>query len=96
MSQIDQDFKKAVSYVNGGPEIPGLTNDTKLKFYAYYKQATDGKCKEKAPSRLQVVKKMKWDAYNKLGDMTKDDAKKNYIKELENLVPNWKSFKAKL
>jgi len=56
----EEDFKKAVAYVNKGPPIQGITNEIKLQFYAYFKQATDGPCKETAPSRLQVIKKMKW------------------------------------
>jgi len=89
----DEQFKKAVTYVTKGPAIRSITNDTKLKFYAYFKQATDGPCKEKAPSRLNVVKKMKWDAYNQLGKMSKEEAKKKYIKALEDLVSDWKSWK---
>jgi len=89
----EEDFKKAVAYVNQGPPIQGITNEIKLQFYAYYKQATDGPCKDVAPSRLQVVKKMKWDAYNKLGKMSKQDAKNHYIKALEKLVPDWKKWK---
>eukprot|EP01123_Difflugia_compressa_P004527 TRINITY_DN15969_c0_g1_i1.p1 TRINITY_DN15969_c0_g1~~TRINITY_DN15969_c0_g1_i1.p1 ORF type:complete len:107 (+),score=24.39 TRINITY_DN15969_c0_g1_i1:28-348(+) len=93
MSYSEENFKKSVSYVNGGPPIEGITNDIKLKFYAYFKQATDGPCKEKAPSRLQVIKKMKWDAYNKLGKMTKEEARKSYINELEKLVGSkWKTY----
>jgi len=90
----EEDFKKAVAYVNKGPTIQGITNEIKLQFYAYFKQATDGPCKETAPSRLQVIKKMKWDAYNKLGKMSKQDARNNYIKALEKLVPKWKDWKS--
>jgi len=75
-----------------GPAIDGITNQMKLDFYGYFKQATDGPCTEKAPNRLQVVKRMKWDAWNKLGKLSKEEARKKYIKALEDLVPNWKKW----
>jgi acyl-CoA-binding protein len=43
-----------------GPAISDITNETKLKFYALYKQATSGPNKEKQPSRLNIVARMKW------------------------------------
>lgn len=43
------------------------TNEQKLKFYAFFRQANDGPCTGKPPSRLNVVAKVKydyWKAYN--------------------------------
>jgi len=45
---------------SAGPKNDNLTNEVKLKFYGYYKQATTGPCNEKAPSRLKLVQRMKW------------------------------------
>jgi len=67
-----------------GPYQP--TNDEKLKFYALYKQATEGPCSTQRPGFFDLVGKSKWDAWNALGDMSKDEAKKQYIaafKEME-------------
>ncbi|CAI2378347.1 unnamed protein product [Moneuplotes crassus] len=55
------------------------SNDQKLKFYGLFKQATVGKCSGKAPSRLKVIPRMKYFAWKELGNMSKDQAKKNYV-----------------
>lgn len=34
------------------------------------------------------------DVWNKLGNMSKEDAMKAYIKQLEKLVPKWREWKA--
>jgi len=34
------------------------------------------------------------DVWNKLGNMSKEDAMKAYIKQLEKLVPKWRDWKA--
>eukprot|EP00009_Paramoeba_aestuarina_P004186 CAMPEP_0201508112 /NCGR_PEP_ID=MMETSP0161_2-20130828/1566_1 /ASSEMBLY_ACC=CAM_ASM_000251 /TAXON_ID=180227 /ORGANISM="Neoparamoeba aestuarina, Strain SoJaBio B1-5/56/2" /LENGTH=96 /DNA_ID=CAMNT_0047902661 /DNA_START=54 /DNA_END=344 /DNA_ORIENTATION=+ len=92
------DFKKAVEYVQnaGDSSNSKLTNDDKLKFYALFKQATVGKCNTAKPSRLSIVNYAKWSAWNKLGNMKRETAKKNYVAALESKMPDWNKPKAKL
>lgn len=40
-----------------------LSNDSKLKFYSYYKQATVGDCNTPQPYFFNVVERAKWDAW---------------------------------
>jgi diazepam-binding inhibitor (GABA receptor modulating acyl-CoA-binding protein) len=89
-----EEFENAVNYVKEGPPIDSITNDMKLNFYAYFKQGTTGKVNEKQPSRLNLIARAKWDVWNKLGNMSKEDAMKAYIKQLEKLVPKWREWKA--
>jgi len=53
-------------------------NSTKLKMYALYKQATVGKATGKRPGAMDFVARAKFDAWNDLGDMSQDEAKKQY------------------
>lgn len=55
----------------------------KLKFYAYYKQATEGPCHTNKPGFWDVVNRTKWSAWNKLGNMPQNEAMENYIEELK-------------
>ncbi|XP_067004062.2 acyl-CoA-binding domain-containing protein 5 isoform X2 [Anabrus simplex] len=57
-----------------------------LRFYAYFKQATEGPCKASRPAFWEVIKKMKWDAWNKLGNMSREEAMNNYVEELKKIV----------
>jgi len=83
---IEDQFKEALAFVqsaeSGGGEASKLSNDVKLKFYALYKQITKGPNKEKAPSRLNVVARAKWAAWNDLKDMSKEKAMEQYINTL--------------
>ena len=72
-----------------------MSNEDKLEFYALFKQATEGENKTKAPSRLKVVEKYKWDAWKKLGKMSKEEAMKKYVERLTNINPKW-NLKPKL
>ena len=55
----------------------------KLKFYAYYKQATEGPNKTRKPPFYDIANRYKWDAWNKLADMDKQTAMQLYIDELK-------------
>ena len=60
-------------------------NATLLKIYALYKQATEGDNEAKKPSFTDMVGRAKWDAWEKLKDMSPDDAKQQYIDLIESL-----------
>lgn len=85
-------FNSAVSIVRNlpkdGPVKP--SDEVRLKFYAYFKQATHGPNDTPKPRFYQIVEVYKWDAWRRLGDMSKEDAMLNYIQELRramDLVP---------
>eukprot|EP01124_Arcella_intermedia_P035744 TRINITY_DN9182_c0_g1_i1.p2 TRINITY_DN9182_c0_g1~~TRINITY_DN9182_c0_g1_i1.p2 ORF type:complete len:239 (-),score=65.80 TRINITY_DN9182_c0_g1_i1:1336-2052(-) len=84
---IDDDFDGAIEIVRKGGF--NVTQDEQLKFYAYYKQVMEGPCKTSAPSFWDFTAKAKWNAWNSLGDMSPQDAKRNYVQLLTKLVPNW-------
>lgn len=49
-----------------GPQIASLPNDDKLRFYALFKQATEGDVQGKRPSVLHLKDRAKWDAWKQL------------------------------
>ncbi|XP_028290136.1 acyl-CoA-binding domain-containing protein 5A [Gouania willdenowi] len=78
-------FEAAVKVIKSlpadGPFQP--SNDMMLKFYSYYKQATLGLCNTPRPGFWDVVGKAKWDAWNSLGDMSKEAAMAAYVDEMK-------------
>lgn len=60
-------------------------NDTLLKLYAYYKQATAGDVQGKRPGFTDFAGRAKYDAWKKLKGMPQEQAKKRYIKLVEKL-----------
>eukprot|EP00118_Oscarella_pearsei_P001575 m.7802 g.7802 ORF g.7802 m.7802 type:complete len:384 (+) comp19665_c0_seq2:13-1164(+) len=72
----------AAAFASAQEKLQTLTkepnNETKLKLYAYFKQATIGRCTTKKPGMLDFVAKAKWDAWTELGDMPKEKAEGEY------------------
>lgn len=57
-----------------------------LRFYAYFKQATIGPCSGQRPGFWDVVGRAKYDAWKKLGDLSRNDAMTKYVDELHSWV----------
>lgn len=85
---IQEKFEKAVNVIRNLPKNGSYqpSHELQLRFYAYYKQATEGPNDHPKPNFWEVVKKAKWDAWAKLGNMTKEEAMMHYVEELRKIV----------
>ncbi|CAG0917218.1 unnamed protein product [Notodromas monacha] len=85
---LQEQFECAVRVIRGlpkeGPYVP--SHELQLRFYAHFKQATEGSCPGSRPRMWEPVKRAKWDAWNGLGHMSKDDAMREYVKDLLAIV----------
>ncbi|XP_029637821.1 acyl-CoA-binding domain-containing protein 5 isoform X2 [Octopus sinensis] len=81
-------FEAAVKVIRSLPKNGSFqpSNEMLLKFYAFYKQATEGHCTAPKPNFWDVVKKAKWEAWNKLGKMSKEEAMSCYVDQLKTIV----------
>ncbi|XP_064017194.1 enoyl-CoA delta isomerase 2 isoform X2 [Pogoniulus pusillus] len=84
MQVSQKDFEKAQEQLKLLKNDPG--NEAKLKLYALFKQATEGPCNAPKPGMLDFVKKAKWDAWNSLGSLSQDDARRKYAELVSSLV----------
>lgn len=48
-TELERRFAKAVWLIRNGPPKAGTSNDEKLLFYGYFKQATEGDCSAPQP-----------------------------------------------
>ncbi|KAG4086376.1 acyl CoA binding protein-domain-containing protein [Neocallimastix lanati (nom. inval.)] len=71
-------FEAASNYIKSQKEFI-IDSDTQLKFYGYYKIITVGNCDTKRPGMFDFVNRAKWDSWNSMNGMTKEEAMKNYI-----------------
>lgn len=60
-------------------------NETLLKLYSLYKQATVGDVQGKRPGFTDFVGRAKYDAWTKLKGQTPEDAKRAYIQLVQDL-----------
>ncbi|KAH8917331.1 ACBP-domain-containing protein [Atractiella rhizophila] len=77
----DAKFTTACKIIQGlpknGPVQP--SQDDQLRFYGFYKQATEGDVNTSRPGVLDFVGKAKWDAWNSHKGMSKEEAKAEYV-----------------
>jgi len=98
VKDIEVKFHSAVALVRSLPQKGSFQpsyNDAS-KVYGYYKQANFGPCNHSKPAFWDVVGRAKWDAWNALGNMPKDEAMENYVNEIKKLfqkLTNMEEFK---
>lgn len=80
---LDNEFEKSVAVAKN---LPPQTNETLLKIYSLYKQATEGDIGAEKPSNpFDFVGNAKHNAWENLRGITKDEAKKQYIELIDSL-----------
>jgi diazepam-binding inhibitor (GABA receptor modulator, acyl-CoA-binding protein) len=77
MSDLKAQFETAAQEVQRLPKKPD--NDTLLRLYAYYKQATTGDVTGKRPGFMDMVGQAKYDAWAKVKGTSKEAAMQAYI-----------------
>ncbi|XP_046613189.1 acyl-CoA-binding domain-containing protein 5 [Neodiprion virginianus] len=84
----EEKFHAAVNVIRNLPKNGAYqpSNELMLRFYSYYKQATEGPCQQPKPGFWEVVRKAKWDAWMRLGNMGRVEAMNNYVDELKKIV----------
>jgi len=83
MADLQAAFESAVANSKSLSERPD--NTTLLKLYGLYKQATAGDVTEKKPGFGDMVGRAKWDAWNGLKGIGKDDAMQQYVDLIDSL-----------
>jgi acyl-CoA-binding protein len=74
---IAQEFAQSQKDVNELPTRPA--NNTLLKLYAYYKQATEGDASGERPGGFDFVRRAKFDAWTEIKGISKQEAMKKYV-----------------
>lgn len=62
-----------------------------MAYYSYYKQATIGDVEGSQPYAIQFEARAKWDAWNSLKGMSKQEAQQKYIDLAAKDVPDWET-----
>lgn len=77
MSDLKTQFETAAKEAQALSKRPD--NETLLKLYALYKQATQGNVKGSRPGMLDMVGRAKYDAWAKLRGLSQEAAQQQYI-----------------
>lgn len=83
MADLKAAFETAVANSKNLSERPD--NQTMLKLYALYKQASTGDNADKKPGFADMVGRAKWEAWNGFKGTSSNDAMQQYIDLVESL-----------
>lgn len=83
MADLKKQFEAAAANSKNLSERPD--NNTMLKIYALYKQASVGDNTEKKPGFTDLVGRAKWDAWNGIKGVSSKDAMQQYVDLIESL-----------
>ena len=84
MSDLQSQFDQAAADSKNLSERPD--NATLLKIYALYKQGQSGDNGEPKPGFGDMVARAKWDAWSKLKGTPQDEAMRQYIALIDELL----------
>ena len=92
---VAERFAAASEYLKDNGSSLGLGNTDLLAFYGWFKQAKNGPCTTSRPGMWSGMEKgYKWDAWSKLGGMSKETAMQAYVDALTKRAPNWEGGNA--
>jgi acyl-CoA-binding protein len=77
MQDLQAGFAQAQEDANALTERPD--NDTMLKLYSLYKQATQGDATGERPGSFDFVRRAKFDAWSAIKGTSSEDAMRQYI-----------------
>ncbi|XP_010059853.2 acyl-CoA-binding domain-containing protein 3 [Eucalyptus grandis] len=95
-SELEKKFAVAARYVdpaNTDDRLESIGSDVKMQLYGLHKVATEGPCHETQPMALMVSARAKWNAWQRLGNMSPDVAMEQYISLLAAKTPDWEVAK---
>ena len=77
MTEINSRFERAAVAAKSLPERPD--NDTLLQLYALFKQGSAGDVSGEKPGFFDFVAAAKYEAWERLKGLSRDDARQQYI-----------------
>ncbi|PIA48891.1 hypothetical protein AQUCO_01300054v1 [Aquilegia coerulea] len=91
-TELDEIFSAATAFVAASASdrlAQKVSNEKQLQLYGFYKIATEGPCNTPQPSALNMSARAKWNAWQKLGSMSPEEAMQMYIQLVCELYPSW-------
>ncbi|KAJ9670529.1 hypothetical protein PVL29_026825 [Vitis rotundifolia] len=91
-SELDGAFGAAAAFVGSeknANHILNLNSDVKMQLYGLHKVAIEGPCREPPPMALKISARAKWNAWQRLGNMSPEAAMDQYVALLSRDIPGW-------
>ncbi|KAL3637683.1 hypothetical protein CASFOL_018131 [Castilleja foliolosa] len=97
-TELERVFGEALVFVSckcdDDDDDDRIDEDLKLELYGLSKIALEGPCYGSQPMALKVTARSNWNAWQKLGNMSRETAMEKYIDILSKAIPGWKGEEA--
>ncbi|XP_058725130.1 uncharacterized protein LOC131596488 isoform X2 [Vicia villosa] len=88
-SEVEKTFMEAVEFVAEKGYIGKCDDDLEMELYGLERVVIEGPCREPQPMPLKLSARAKWNAWQKLGNMSPEVAMEQYISLLSDKFPGW-------
>lgn len=88
-SELEKRFDAAVAFAGSKGNADRIDGNTRMQLYALHRVAMEGPCHGPQPIALKVSARAKWNAWQKLGDMSPEMAMEQYMALLSASIPEW-------
>ncbi|KAJ6404931.1 hypothetical protein OIU84_012996 [Salix udensis] len=92
-SEFETMFGEAAKFVvesgDKDERFASAGSDVQMKLYGLHKVATEGTCLQQPPMVLKVSARAKWNAWQRLGNMSPEAAMEQYIALVSDRAPGW-------
>ncbi|CAK7347455.1 unnamed protein product [Dovyalis caffra] len=96
-SEMETIFGEAAKFVEESGDkderLASVGTDVQMELYGLHKVATEGPCREQPPMALKVSARAKWNAWQRLGNMSPEAAMEQYIALVSDRAPGWMEAK---
>ncbi|KAL3833272.1 hypothetical protein ACJIZ3_008008 [Penstemon smallii] len=89
-TELEKIFGKAVVYMSCKDNAAQISKDLNLLLYGLQKVVLEGPCYGSQPMALNVSARSNWNAWQKVGNMSREMAMEKYIDVLSKAIPKWK------
>ncbi|XP_010439069.1 PREDICTED: acyl-CoA-binding domain-containing protein 3-like [Camelina sativa] len=86
-SELEKSFAAAANLLEESGKSEDIGAESKMDLYGLHKIATEGPCREPQPMAVMVSARAKWNAWQKLGNMSQEDAMEQYLALVSKEVP---------
>ena len=87
VDELEKQFQRCCTFIEKRGDSLKLNDSDKLKFYGLFKQVHSGPCSVPSPSFWDIRGKAKWSSWKELGDLSREDAMKEYTRLFLSFVP---------
>ncbi|KAF2540580.1 hypothetical protein F2Q68_00030048, partial [Brassica cretica] len=86
-SELEITFSAASNLLEQSGKGEEITAEAKMELYGLHKIATEGSCREAQPMAIMLSARAKWNAWQRLGNMSQEEAMEQYVALVSKEIP---------